>query len=386
MKEDIAAKLVSIRRHIHSHPELGGAEFATTAFIGKLLEKAGIRTRKLTKTGVVGELRGEKNISKKTKTIALRADIDALPVIEKTGKSYASRNPGVMHACGHDANATIVLGAALTLAEKKNEFGGTVKFIFQPSEETSDGAISLIDAGVLRNPYVDAIVGVHVNPWLKPGVLGFKKGPMMAAVDRFEIEVIGDGGHGAYPHLGKDAVVIAAYLVTALQSIISREINPVKPAVLTIGTIEGGERFNIMSGRVKMVGTVRTLEQKLRRDIKSSMEKKIRAITGAFGATYSFKYESLGNPLVNSAGLLELLKGTAVGLFGPSKVKMLAEPSMGGEDFSEYLKLVRGCFVYIGTGLKTPYPWHHEKFDVDERALCSGARFLCEAAIRYLNR
>ena len=387
MKENMSSRLVSIRRHIHSNPELGGQEFATTAFIKKVLEGAGVKTRRPTKTGLIGVIYGTKIGGPKIiRTIALRADIDALPVVEKTGKSYASKKTGVMHACGHDANTTIVLGAALSLAQRKDEFAGCVKFIFQPKEETSEGAAGMIKAGALKSPAVDAIVGVHVNPWLRSGTIGFKYGPMMAAVDKFEIEVIGDGGHGAYPHLGKDAVVIAAQIVTALQTIVSREVDPVKPAVLTIGAIEGGERFNIICGRVKMVGTVRTLEQGLRKKIESSMRNKISCITKSYGAGYRFKYESLGVPLINSTSVLEILKKTAADLLGSSKVKILSEPSMGGEDFSEYLKYVRGCFVYIGTGLRKPYPWHHEKFDIDERSLSNGAQFLSEAAIRYLNK
>ena len=385
MKENLSAKLISFRRQIHSNPELGGREFATTALIKKTLERSGIKTRRLTPTGITGMIRGAgKTSSAGTKTIALRADIDALPICENTGKSYASKRNGVMHACGHDANTAIVLGAAMELAERKDEFSGRVKLIFQPKEETADGAVSMIKAGVLKNPDVDAIVGIHVNPWLKPGTIGLKEGPMMAAVDRFEIEVIGVGGHGAYPHLGKDAIVISAYIITALQSIVSREIDPVKPAVLTIGTIEGGERFNIVCGSVKMVGTVRTLEQGLRNKIKKTMENRIRHIARSFGASYKLKYESLDGPLVNSGRVLRTLKKTASGLFGRRKVKMLSEPSMGGEDFSEYLKHVPGCFVYLGTGLKKPYPWHHEKFDVDEKALSVGARFLSQAAIDYL--
>ena len=383
---DISEKIIEIRRHIHSNPELGGKEFATTAYIMQILEDAGIKTKKITKTGIVGEVYGAARSSGKVKTIAVRADIDALPILEKTGKPYSSKNKGVMHACGHDGNASMAVGAALLLAGRRAKFSGCVKFIFQPEEETSDGAKSMIRAGALKTPVVDAIVGVHVNPWLASGVIGLKSGAMMAAVDKFEIEVLGDGGHGAYPHLGKDAVVIAGQLVTALQTIISRETDPVEPAVLTIGTINGGERFNIICDRVKLVGTVRTLNDKTRNKIKKLMTERIRFITKSFGAAYSFKYESLGNALVNSPKTLELCRKTAAGLFGSSKLKMLDKPSMGGEDFSEYLKFVPGCFVYVGTGIKNAFPWHHEKFDLDEKALIKGSMFLSETAINYLKK
>jgi len=211
MKKEMSEKLISIRRHIHSNPELGGEEFATTAFVEKILKSAGFATKRITKTGVVGLIYGtKKGSSAKTRTIMLRADIDALPITEKTGKCYASKKSGVMHACGHDGNTAIVLGAAMELANRRDEFHGCVKLIFQPKEETGDGALSLIRAGVLNNPGVNAVIGVHVSPWLKPGLIGLKEGHMMAAVDKFEIEVIGDGGHGAYPHKTKDPIVLSA--------------------------------------------------------------------------------------------------------------------------------------------------------------------------------
>jgi amidohydrolase len=383
MIDDLKNKLISIRREIHKNPELSGKEFKTTAFIEKQLKKAGIQTLRITKTGVLGIIKGTKASSKKC--IALRADIDALPVCEKTGMVYASKNSGVMHACGHDGNSTIVLGAALLLKKQSNDFAGTVKLIFQPSEEDGNGADSLIKKGVLLNPKVDAIVGVHVNPWLSCGTIGFKYGEMMAAVDKFKLEIIGNSGHGAYPHLGVDAVVIASQVVSAVQNIVSREIDPTEPVVITIGKIEGGTRYNVLCGNVTMEGTVRTLDEKLHKKMAGMIERKIKNIVKAYGADYKFDYEIVGYPLKNTGKILDLCKRTAVKLYGTAKIKMLAKPSMGGEDFSEYLRHVPGCFIYMGSSKKRSYSWHHEKFDIDENILPIGANLLSGIARDYLN-
>ena len=373
-------KLISIRRKIHSNPELGNQEFKTSALIEQTLRSAGIRTKRITKTGLLGWIEG----SKAGKCIALRADMDALPLTEKTGKPYASRRRGVMHACGHDANSTMVLGAALLLASRKSSFKGTAKFIFQPNEESSGGAKDMIESGALRNPVPDAIVGIHVYPWLPKGTLGIKYGEMMAAVDKFTIEIIGEGGHGAYPHMGKDAVVIASHVIQALQSVVSRELNPVEPAVITIGMIQGGEKFNILAGRVSLTGTVRTLNEGLHRRIPKMIERKVAGIAKAFGGGYKFEYENLGPSLRNSKNILELCRNAARKISGLRQV-VLEQPSMGGEDFAEYLKVVPGCFLYIGSAGKQSFAWHHEKFDIDEEVLPLGAKLLSGVVTTFLS-
>lgn len=376
--EKLKEKLIKIRRRIHENPELGNLEFKTAAFIEKTLRAAGIKTKRVSKTGVVGLIEGNKG----GRCLALRGDIDALPVNEMTGKPFASCRKGVMHACGHDANSTMVVGAGLLLSGLRERLNGTVKLIFQPNEESSGGALQMIKCGALKAPKVDAIIGMHVYPWLETGVLGLKRGYMMASVDKFVIEIIGEGGHGAYPHKGKDAVVIASHVVQALQSIVSREINPVEPVVITVGTINGGEKFNILAGSVRMTGTVRTLDNSLHKALPRMIEKKVAAITAAFGAGYRFKYENLGGSLKNSEEFIRLCSGAA-GAIG-MKSTLLQHPSMGGEDFSEYLKEVPGCFLYIGSG--KAIPWHHEKFDIDENVLPKGAGLLAEAAVQYLNK
>jgi amidohydrolase len=384
MIKNLSKLLISIRRQIHQHPELGDNEYKTSALIEKTLQAHGIKTSRPGKTGVIALIEGKAKSKGPKRCVALRGDIDALPITEQTGAPFSSQTKGVMHACGHDANCTMVLGAALLLSERKNNFSGTVKCLFQPNEESSGGAKGLIRQGALARPAVDAIVGIHVSPWLKMGELGLKRGAMMAAVDHFTIEIIGEGGHGAYPHLATDAVVVAANVINALQTIVSRQADPVEPLVLTIGQINGGERYNIIAGKVTMVGTVRTLSEKLHRQMPAFMERKIKNICAAYGAKYTFKYQMLGNVLENSDAVLEVCRQAGNEVLGAGKVTLLEKPSMGGEDFAQYLRTVPGCFLYIGAGGKKAYPWHHEKFNIDERVLPVGAKLMAATAEKLL--
>ncbi|MCX5778952.1 MAG: amidohydrolase [Elusimicrobia bacterium] len=375
-------QLVKIRRHIHQYPELGNQEYKTSAFITSVLRSEGIATKTIAGTGVIGLIQGKKGSGK---TIALRADMDALPIHEQTKKSFSSRRPGIMHACGHDANTAIVIGAGIDLFQRRAEFSGTVKLVFQPNEESAGGAKKMIAAGALIRPAVDAIVGVHVSPWLKAGTLGIKYDEMMAAVDRFTIEIRGEGGHGAYPHLSVDAIVVATQVVAAIQTIVSRQISPVDPVVVSIGTITGGERYNIICSQVRMEGTVRTLNDVVRRRVKTLMERELKHITAAYGACYVLKYENLGNALKNSRPILEICKLAGESFLGVPQVKVLDKPSMGGEDFAEYLQKVPGCFIYFGTAPRKAYPWHHACFDIEERALSRGSLLLSRIAQDYLS-
>ncbi|MCX5781657.1 MAG: M20 family metallopeptidase [Elusimicrobia bacterium] len=385
MKKDFLKKLIIIRRTIHKYPELGNTEYKTAAFIEKILKSFGIKTKRLAKTGVVGILEGRKN-SKNSKVLAIRADIDALPIQEKTGKPYSSKRKGIMHACGHDANTTMVLGAAMLLSKQRKNISGKVKFIFQPNEEASGGAKTMIRTGVLKNPAPGIIVGIHVNPWLKTGILGLKTGLMMAAVDKFTIEILGEGGHGAYPNLAKDSVVVASEIVLALQSIVSREIDPLEPKVLTIGSIKGGERFNIIADKVSLVGTVRTLNSRTRKEMRKKIVRRVKGITLAYGVKFRIIYEELGNSLSNSASALKICQRAGEKVLGKRNIVFLDRPSMGGEDFAEYLSKIPGCFIYIGSKTKKSYPWHHEHFDIDEKALEKGSLVLSEIAKTYLSK
>ena len=382
---NLSEKLKNIRRTIHANPELGNEEFKTAALVEKILKEHKIKTYRLCKTGVVGILEGKKKGAKKT--VALRADLDALPISEKNKVSYKSKNECVMHACGHDGNTAIMLGAAMVLSSRTDEFSGRVQFIFQPNEESSGGAKRMMEEGVLSKNKVDTILGVHVSPWLKTGQVGLKYGAMMAGVDRFIIEINGETGHGAYPHLAKDALVCACEFVMSLQTIVSRTISPLDPAVVTVGEISGGEKYNIICGKAKLVGTVRTLNNDTRNKIKNEIINRLEGMSKIYGMSYTVDYKALGNPLINDNDIVDICKQAAEEYYGKNNVSLLSEPSMGGEDFAEYLQKVKGCFVYAGTscGKSTSYPWHHENFDIDEKALPKAASFIAHAAKKILN-
>ncbi len=382
---NLSEKLKNIRRTIHANPELGNEEFKTAALVEKILKEHKIKTYRLCKTGVVGILEGKKKGAKKT--VALRADLDALPISEKNKVSYKSKNKCVMHACGHDGNTAIMLGAAMVLSSRTDEFSGRVQFIFQPNEESSGGAKRMMEEGVLSKNKVDTILGVHVSPWLKTGQVGLKYGAMMAGVDRFIIEINGETGHGAYPHLAKDALVCACEFVMSLQTIVSRTISPLDPAVVTVGEISGGEKYNIICGKAKLVGTVRTLNNDTRNKIKNEIINRLEGMSKIYGMSYTVDYKALGNPLINDNDIVDICKQAAEEYYGKNNVSLLSEPSMGGEDFAEYLQKVKGCFVYAGTscGKSTSYPWHHENFDIDEKALPKAASFIAHAAKKILN-
>lgn len=382
---NLSERLKNIRRTIHANPELGNEEFKTAALVEKILKEHKIKTYRLCKTGVVGILEGKKNGPKKT--VALRADLDALPISEKNKVSYKSKNKCIMHACGHDGNTAIMLGAAIVLSSQTDEFSGRVQFIFQPNEESSGGAKRMMEEGVLSKNKVDTILGVHVSPWLKTGQIGLKYGAMMAGVDRFIIEINGETGHGAYPHLAKDALVCACEFVMSLQTIVSRIISPLEPAVVTVGEISGGEKYNIICGKAKLVGTVRTLNNDTRNKIKSEIINRLEGMSKIYGMSYTVDYKALGNPLINDSYIVDICKQAAEECYGKNNVCLLSEPSMGGEDFAEYLQKVKGCFVYAGTscGKNTSYPWHHENFDIDEKALPKAASYIAHAAKKILN-
>ncbi len=382
MNNKFLDQLIAIRRKIHRYPELGEREFRTAQFIEKNLRALKIKFRRVGKTGVLASL------GQGARCIALRADMDALPLMEKKPLPYASKNRGVMHACGHDAHVAMLLGAAMLLAQKKN-LPGVVKFFFQPNEEGSGGAKSLVSAGVMQNPKVQAVVGLHVNPRFPTGKIGLKPGPLMASVDKFTLEIFGQGGHAAYPHEGKDAILIAAEAILALQSIVSRRIDPLEPAVLTIGTMQGGARYNILAEKVTLTGTVRTLSSKTQAQIPRFMRQILQGVTKSHGGKYKLDYQTIGALLANDPKVCALSRQVAARVFGESQIVDLETASMGGEDFSEYLRQAPGCFIYIGTGNKalgTQFPWHHPEFNIDERALIVGSTLLSEVAQEFLTK
>lgn len=386
--QKIKSELITIRRYLHQNPELSFQEYNTAKYIAGLLQKWGLKVKtNVGGTGVIGLL--SPSAQSPAKCVALRADMDALPIQEQTGKSYASKNSGVMHACGHDGNMTCVLGAARILSARRQELKSTVKFIFQPAEEVAGGAEAIIRAGALKNPTVAVIIGLHVNSALDAGKIGIKQGQMMASVDQFELTIIGESGHGAAPHKGVDAIAVSAEVITALQQVVSRKIDPLDPVVLTIGTINGGSRYNILADRVTMTGTVRTLNEKTHKNMPLLIEKIVKGVVSAFDAKYKLNYKILGVSLKNDEQVLVKVRAEAIKLLGTNGVRDLNCPSMGGEDFASYLQKVPGAFFYLGVKNQakgTNFTWHHPRFDLDEEALPIGAAVLAQSAGSWTTR
>ena len=378
--------MISLRRRIHQYPELGFEEVKTAALVAEELEKMGLEvTTQVARTGVVGVLRG----GQPGKVVGLRADMDALRVQDgKENCPYRSRNDGVTHACGHDGHVAMLLGAAKYLSQQREELAGTIKFIFQPAEEEPGGAEPMIAAGVLSNPEVEAMLALHLSNNLPVGKIGLRYGAMMAAVDRLSITIHGAGGHGAAPHQTVDAIVVAAQAVTALQTIVSRRLNPAEPAVVTLGTISGGYRHNVIADRVELTGTVRTLSSQVRDQIEQEIDRILAGVCAAYGARAEFELTPVYPATINAEGPTKLMAEVAADLLGAEGVIYEPHASMGGEDFS-YFGQVPGGAAYIHVGSKNPakgfvYPHHHPKFDFDEDALGYGAALMVQWTRRYL--
>ena len=384
MREQIAGlvraihpELVERRRDFHRHPELGFEEFRTAGIVAEWVRALGLEvTTGVAKTGVVARLRG----ARPGKTVAMRADMDGLPIQDVKTCGYASTVPGKMHACGHDAHTTMLLGAAKVLARLREEIAGEIVFIFQPAEEGPGGAAPMIEEGVLEG--VDFILAQHVVPWLPAGYIGVADGPCNAAADEFTLKILGKGGHGAYPHLAVDAIQIAAQVISGLQAVVSRQVDALQTAVLSIGTIHGGSRLNVIADEVTMTGTVRTFDRLLREEIPQRMEDIVRGITSAFGAGYEFIYTDLYPALHNHRGAVELIKRVGNEVLGCGRV-LDAPPTMGAEDFAYYLQKVPGCMYWLGCKAEG-YNLHHPAFDIDEEALFYGTQLLVEGALAFL--
>ncbi|WP_457628025.1 M20 family metallopeptidase [Persephonella sp.] len=385
--QEIKEEIISWRRHIHMHPELSGEEKNTSRFVASKLKEFGVDEVIENfggTTAVVGIIKGKHDV-----TAALRADMDALPMQEKTGKPYASRIPNVMHSCGHDAHTAILLGAAKILTGLKEHLQGNVKLIFQPCEERHDcgGAKKLVEEGVLENPDVSAIFGLHVFPELPAGKVGTRIGHFMASSDVFTIKIKGKGAHASRPHQGVDSVLVAAQVINTLHHIVSRKVDPLHPAVLTIGRIQGGYADNIIPDEVEMGGTVRTLSLELRDQIPKWMEHAIWGVTLSYGAAYEFDYRQGTPPVINDEKTTRFALGMMRDLLGKENVVELPEPTMGGEDFAEYLMKVPGTFIRLGIrneekGIKAPL--HSPLFDIDEDALPVGASVMAYLAYKWV--
>ena len=378
--------VVKMRRHMHMHPELSWEEKNTGKFISSSLKSMGIlHTTGWCNHGVVAIIKGEK---KSKKVIALRADMDALPILEKNKKAYKSKNDGVMHACGHDVHSASLLGSAKILHELRKNYGGTIKCIFQPAEERMPGGASiLIKEGVLKNPVPTSIIGQHVHPPLKVGKVGMKEGNYMASADEIYIKVIGQGGHGALPHDCIDPVVIASEIVIALQTIISRHSNPIIPAVLTIGKINSvGGATNVVPNAVTMEGTFRTMNEKWRKKAHQLISSKVKQLAKASGAKVELNIVK-GYPfLVNDEKLTAKVKSAAIEYMGKSQVVDLPI-RMTAEDFSYYSQQMPGCFYRLGTGNLAKgisSPVHTDTFDIDEDALAVSTGLMSYLALDQL--
>jgi amidohydrolase len=370
------------RRDFHQHPELGFEEVRTSKIVAAHLEKLGVEVKtNVGKTGVVGLIKGKTE----GPTIALRADMDALPMEDQKTVEYASKYPGKHHACGHDAHTSMLMGVAQILTELGGPEKGNVKLIFQPAEEGLGGAPAMVQDGVLANPEVEAIAGVHIDSMLPSGNVAVVRNVAMAAADTFEVKILGHGGHAARPHQTVDSITVAAQVISTLQHIISRQMDPLESTVVTIGKIEGGTATNIITQEVTFIGTVRTLSPEVRKDMPAKMEKIIKGVTDALGASYEFEYVMGYPPVINDDRMVDLVETTAKEIVGENKFHYI-KPTMGGEDFSFYTNEVPGVFFRLGASMDKIYPHHHPLFDINDDVLPYGSAMLTQVALNYLNK
>jgi amidohydrolase len=380
----VLGRVIDIRRHLHAHPELSFQELETSRFIASLLEDAGVEVKRgLATTGVVGHVRGAKS----GRTIALRADMDALPVTEVTGLSFVSRIPGVMHACHHDGHMAMLLGAAMILVRMRERLEGNVKFIFQPGEEGYAGARKMIEEGVLEDePRIQAAFALHLDALSPSGTLSTRPGPIMACADIFSISIIGKGGHAAMPHRSVDPILVAGHIVTALQSIASRKTDPVESIVVSVCTIHAGTAMTVIPDRVEMGGTVRLFDPGLRDQIPALMEEIIRGVAAAFGASYEFNYARGYPATINDPEFAAMVLDCGKKLLGQQNVHTLTRPRMPSEDFSFFLEKVPGAFAILGARPRDrePLPSHNPATTIDETALETGVKIHAAVALAYL--
>lgn len=377
---NITDDIVAWRRDFHRHPETAFEETRTSRVLREFLVGLGLAVVPLAKTGLRAVLRGRPG----GRAVALRADMDALPMQEEGDKEYISLNPGATHACAHDGHMAILMGAARVLSEMRDRLNGDVVFLFQPSEERiPGGARRMITEGALEG--VDAVFGLHLWQNLPTGIVGLVKGAMMAQPDAFSITIKGRGGHGSMPQQTVDPILTAAHLVASVQSIVSRNMDPLKPAVVSFGTIEGGTIYNIIPEKVTLTGTVRSFDL----EVQQTAESRLRQITdmtcAAFGAEAEFHYEQGYPPVVNHPDEIDFVREVTARTLGADRARDI-EPVMGGEDFSYYLQQVPGAFFFFGMGDGTKYPHHHPRFDIDESSLPQAALLMSRLALDFLDR
>ena len=375
----------SLRRDFHAHPELGFHEVRTSGIVAQELNKLGLEFNTgIAGTGVVALLEG----AKPGPVILVRADMDALPIMEETGAEYASQNPGIMHACGHDGHTAILLTVAKMLLAQRDELAGTVKFMFQPAEEGMGGAEKMIEAGILENPKVEKVLGLHLWNEQPVGWFGISNGPMMAGAEIFTINVNGKGGHAAIPHQSNDPILAAAQIITALQGIVARNVDPLQTAVVSICTLHGGETFNVIPSSIKMTGTIRTFEPEVRTLVLHRFGDIVHGVAEAMGCRATLDMERLTPATVNRPEIARRIQAVAGQLFPDADIESANYLTMGSEDFAFLLEKVPGCFFLVGSanqekGLNAGH--HHPKFDFDEVALPRASALMAAAVINLLS-
>jgi amidohydrolase len=382
---ELAESVIALRRTLHQWPELGFQENRTSALVAERLRALGLEVRTgMAQTGVLGILRG----GAEGKTVLLRADMDGLPIEEASGAPYASQNHGVMHACGHDGHTAILLTVANVLAQRRQQVCGTVKFAFQPAEELPPGgAQGMIEAGALENPRVDVAYGLHLWNGLPVGTIGVDEGPIMASVDRFDIVITGVGSHGAYPHTGVDPIVVGSHVVVALQTVVSREVPPLAPVVVSVGKFQAGTAFNVIPSQAELSGTVRTVDARIRQEMPARLERIVRGVTSGMRAEYAFNY-TFGYPVtVNDVQRAQFARQVAAAVVGDANV-VSAGMTMGAEDMAYFLEAVPGCYLRLGSGNPDKgliHPHHSALFNFDEAALPIGVEFLVQLTLASLS-
>ena len=382
----IEPEIIENRRTLHKHPELAYHEERTAKFVGDRLESFGVKVKRgVGGTGVLGTIEG----AKRGRVVALRADMDALPVQEMAEVEFKSKSDGAMHACGHDTHMAMLLGTARILAENKDGLSGTVKFLFQPAEEHGGrgGALPMIEEGVMKNPKVDFVFGLHIDGARKVGEFGVREGPIMAAPDTFRVKIIGKGGHGSAPHQTIDPIYVAAHVILALQGVSSRMINPVRPFVITVGAIHAGTKENIIPDFADLEGTIRTLDEKTRKLAKRKVAEVAKGVSRSFGARAEVEFEKDAYPVTVNDPKTTAEAVRVLRRIPGMKVKKV-EAVLGGEDFSRFLQKAPGTFYFLGTNNPAKgcvYPNHSSKFKVDEDVLKYGAASLAALAYEFGN-
>jgi amidohydrolase len=382
----LQSRLVEWRRKVHQRPELGFQEVLTARTIAKYLQEWNVEYEsEIATTGIVATIASDFP----GPILAIRADMDALPIQELSEVSYRSQHDGIMHACGHDGHVAIALGTAYYLSQHRQNFKGTVKIIFQPAEEGPGGAKPMIEEGVLKNPDVEAIIGLHLWNNLPLGTIGVRSGALMAAVECFRAEIFGKGGHGAMPHQTVDSIVVSAQIVNALQTIVARNVNPIDSAVVTVGELHAGNALNVIADSAKMSGTVRYFNPELADLLSKRIEEIIGGICKSQGAEYKLDYWQLYPPVINDANIAELVRSVAIEVVETPLGIAPECQTMGGEDMSFFLQEVPGCYFFLGSAnpdLGLNYPHHHPRFDFDETVLGMGVEMFVRCVEKFSDR